>query len=87
MTQSTVAAYIHQPFDVHGYLSSQIAFHFMLIINNVSDAGDILIRNVIRFQISVYTGLLQYLSRRRSADTKNIGKGYFHSFSAREVNT
>ena len=40
MTQTTVAADLHQPLDIHPDLSTEITFHLIVASNDLAQAGD-----------------------------------------------
>src|SRR6516164_9881072 len=43
MSQPTVASEIHQPLDVHGHLTSEIAFHHVVSVNDFPDLEHFLV--------------------------------------------
>src|SRR5437016_9185997 len=46
MPQPPVAAEIHQPFDIHGNVAPQIAFHHIVTIDHFANLQDFLIRQL-----------------------------------------
>jgi len=83
MAQPTVASEIHQALDVHGNFGAQIAFDFIMGVDDLSDGVDLGFRENIALGIKVDTRLLQNLLRRRPADTVNIGQSDLYAFILR----
>src|SRR5947207_15796747 len=74
MTQATVAADVHQAFDVHLYLLAQIAFDAALLIDDRSNAVNFLFRQLANALINADPGLSQDLIRARATNTVDVCK-------------
>ena len=61
MSNSTIATNIHQSLNVHLDLRTEITFNFELSADNFTDLSCLVIRPLANLQVTVYTGLIQYL--------------------------
>jgi hypothetical protein len=59
VSESSIAAQIHEPFDVHCHFAPQIALDLAIGVDDLSDAGDLIVGQIVRFGVIVNTGLGQ----------------------------
>mgnify|MGYP001055798328 CR=1 FL=1 len=87
MTYATVTGDIHQTFDVHGYLRTQLSFYFELGIDDVTDFTLLIIVPLYNFFVAIHTRFIQDIARSAQTDSKNVSKTDFSSFVFRKINT
>src|SRR6185369_2667459 len=85
MTQSTVAADVHQAFDVHLNLLAQISFDAALLIDDCANAVYFLFRQLANAFIDTDPGLSQDFIRAGAPDAVNVCETDLSSFVSREV--
>lgn len=61
VTQSLVAAEIHQSLDIHGYFSPEITFNLEVFVNNLPDAGNFRLSQILGTGVVINSGLGEYL--------------------------
>ena len=85
MTQAAVAADLGQTFDVQSGLTTQVAFHNVIVIDAFTDLCFILIGEVFHADVRVDSGLLQNLGCAGPADSVDISESDFDSLVFRQV--
>lgn len=83
MPHATVALDFHETLDVHGNLFPQISFDSTLLLQDLSDTGDFIFREVPDFLVKVDTGEQAYALRPRAAYSKDVSQTDFHSLFSR----
>ena len=83
MAQPAIASKIHQPFNVHGYFSSERPLNLVFIVNDLPDTIYLGIRQIVCFDIRIDIELRQNPIRRCPANTINIRKAYLNAFTSR----
>jgi hypothetical protein len=79
MTKAAVASYVHQSLDIHLGLASQRAFDLVFRRDYLADLRDLFIAQLTDMLGRIDTGLLKYIERRSTADSKNISQADFGS--------
>jgi hypothetical protein len=72
MTNTSIAANLHQPADVLTDFLAQITFDPALVLNDLADPPRLVLGEILDPGRLLYLGLLQDLSRPRSTDTVNV---------------
>jgi hypothetical protein len=57
MTKSSVGTYVHEPFYIHGNITSEVALDVKLTGYDIPKTGDFLIGEVVSTCIRIYTRL------------------------------
>lgn len=78
MTQAPVTTGVGEPLDIHGYFPSPIPLDDKLVINDLSDVGDINLGKVIATGCIRKARLIKDLTGGSFADPMDIGQGYNH---------
>lgn len=81
MPQPTIAAQVHQSFDIHGYTGTQFTLNFVSVINSFTNLINIRLRQIIGFHIGVNANLSQNFFGCGSTDSIYVGKADFNSFA------
>jgi hypothetical protein len=58
MSQATVRAHIDMALDASRYLAPEIAFDLMTLIENLTDLYNVIVGQIVAFQIEIDPGLL-----------------------------
>src|SRR6185503_16855360 len=74
MPQSTIAADIHQPLDVHLHSLTQVAFDFALRFQDITDAAQLVFTQVSDAGIQIDTSFLEHRVRTRTTNAVNVGQ-------------
>jgi hypothetical protein len=80
MPESAIAPDVHQPFDVHLYALTQVAFNFALRFEYRPDAAQLVIVQILDASIDVYCGLSKNRACARPTDTVNVSQPNFGPF-------
>jgi hypothetical protein len=80
MTQTTVAGDIQQTFNAHLYFGTQLAFHFELIGNDVTDGIQLIIVPLVNLLIHVNPCFFKDVPGSGLANPENVGQTNFPSF-------
>ncbi len=72
VAQADVASDVHETLDIHGRFGAQRSFNFILVIDDVTDAGFFLGRQVFDFFHLIHSGFLQDALGGCLADPVNI---------------
>src|SRR5690606_62770 len=75
VTQSAIAAEVHQPLDVHRDLAAEIALDLVVAFDHLADAPHLVLGEVLGADRLVDPGLLADLSGREVADAVDVLKG------------
>jgi len=87
MPKSTVAAQVHQAFDVHADFPTAVTFDHILFVYNLSDDRDIIVGQIITAQCMGNICLIQDFPSRRTANSMDIGQSNYHMLAFRQVYT
>ena len=80
MTKTTVTGNIQQTLNAHLHFRTQLAFHFQLFSNSITNSIQVIIIPLIHFLVTVNTILIKNILSSRRTNTIDIGKTYFASF-------
>jgi hypothetical protein len=87
MAQASVAANIHQSLDVHGNLPPEIAFDPHFFIDDVTQAIDLIVRQVPNPGVRIDSGSLEKLLTRVQSDTVDVRQCSFDSLVPGKINS
>jgi hypothetical protein len=87
MPDTTITAQIHEPLDIHRYLSAQITFHNMFLVNHLTNLNDFLVGQFRHTPFPRDANVFTYLSSFCSAYAMNIRQGNFNSFICGNIDT
>src|SRR4030042_5067172 len=62
MTKSTIATYLNKTLDIEINLFAEVTLYPVVLIDNLADSINLLIRKVLKTGIGIDPGLLQYFS-------------------------
>src|SRR5262245_1436788 len=85
VAQPAIAAEVHEALDVHRHLAPQIALDLVLGLEDIADAADLVLVEVVGPLVERDVSLLQDLARERLADPVDVSERDFHPLVAREV--
>ncbi len=83
MTDTPVATDIHQSFNVHLDGRTKLALNLVLVVDESTDSGNLVIVPITDLDVVIDTALLKNLSRGAAADTVDVGETYLTSFVVR----
>ena len=63
MSSATVAPDFHQALDVHGFLTAEVTFDFIVSVEYLTDLSDFAFRQIAYASIRVDTGLREDFTR------------------------
>jgi len=86
MSQPTITAYIHEPFDVQGNFRPKTSFYLVLVLDYVPEFTDFFGRKIVRFFVRIDFRLFADLFGRRSSYTEDIGQSHIEMLVGK-VNT
>ena len=86
MTQTTIRADFRQALDIQRHLAAQIAFHRVLLLDEIAQHIHFGFGQIFDPRVGIDTGLSQNLLAGRQADAVNIRQTDFHPLIARQVN-
>ena len=69
MSKPAKTTKIHESFDVHGDLAPQVALDFVFGVDDLSDAGDFIVGEIVCFGVKLNAGLGQDFLGTSAADT------------------
>jgi len=85
MTQSTIAANLHKPLDIHGNGFAQIAFNHPVTLDNITDFYGLFLGHIFNLGINVNSGFQAYFCCPGFADTINVCKPDLNPFIERQI--
>ena len=80
MTNASVAADFDQSLDIKSNISSEIAFYAAVVVNILSELGDIILGQISDSCIGIDTGCCENIVGSLTADAEDIGQADFDSF-------
>ena len=86
MPEAAVRSNVNQSLDVHRHFFAQVAFHFMLPLDNLPQLHDFILAEIFDTGRTVHPRLLQNLTHQRTADPINICEPYVDLLVPRKVN-
>jgi len=87
MPEPTVAADVHESFDVHGNLGSQRTLNLKLALNLPSDTIHVFVGEIMSPDARADSGAAENLGRPGPSDPKDVRERDLDPFSTREVYT
>ena len=86
VAKTSVGADIHQPLDIHGHLSPEVPFYFILPVDGLPDLHDIRLGELAHFCIHTHLSFLQDFTRYRPANTIDICQRNLDPFTPWQIN-
>jgi hypothetical protein len=83
--ETPIRAHVKVALDIHGYISPQIPFHLVSLINDLSYFDYVIVRKIIAFQIERDTRFIQNIPRCAASYSIDIGESDFYSFIFRQI--
>ncbi|MPM91761.1 hypothetical protein SDC9_138895 [bioreactor metagenome] len=80
VTHAAVTADLDQPLDVHRSFTAKVAFHFDVVVNVISQLGNVAFGQVAHADVGVDAGCGQYFRSGFAADPKDVGQTDFNPF-------
>src|SRR6056297_4080099 len=74
VTNSTVGTDVHQAFDVHLHGGSELTFHLVTFIHDLTDLAHLVVIPVLDLDIPVNTSFIEDLLGGTSSDSENVGQ-------------
>ncbi len=74
MSKPAIAAYIHEPLDVHGQLFPQIALDSAFRVDSLRDVRDLLLCELFHSDLGSDTYFLQDGSRSHATDAEDVSQ-------------
>ncbi len=87
MSKASVAPNIHQSFDAHRDISTQVTFHFVIPLYHLSEPDDFVLSEVLHPSIRINRCHFQNLPSRRTADPIDISEPYLNPFLTGQINS
>jgi hypothetical protein len=87
MTQAPIRSHINVTLDIHRHITPQITLDLVLLIQDLTDFDDVLVREIVAFQVKDDAGLFKDFSRSTPADAINVGERNFHPFVSWEIDS
>ena len=87
MTAAAIGADLDEALDVHSYVTAQIAFHDIVIVDAITQCCFICFAQVPYTGVGVDPGCFQDLLGAGAANAVDIGQANFNSFVLGQVNT
>ena len=87
MPDATIAAQIHQPFDVHGYVAAQITLDHIVMVDHFSDLNNFLIGQLIDPPFARNRRLFANLPGKAAANAMNISQRDIYTLVSRDIYT
>jgi hypothetical protein len=87
VTQTAIAANVHQPFYVHLHLLAQVALNHALLVNDGANAIYFVFGQFSYSPVNADAGLFQYLIGARAPNTVDVGKTHLCPLICRKVYT
>src|SRR5215831_19348751 len=85
--QAAIAVDVDQPLDVHRHFTAEIALDDHLLLDDVTQPGDLFVRELIHARIRVDARARDNVPGRRRPDAIDVRKRDFHSLLARDIHT
>jgi hypothetical protein len=86
MPQTTIGSKIHKSFYIHANFAAQITFHFVFVIQDLTNFGYIYLGQLIRIHVRIESDFFHYFARGGTAYAVNVSQSHFHSFISGEIN-
>ena len=87
MATATIAANFHQTLDVQGFLTAEVTFYFIFVIQELTKLCDFSFRQVTDTGIRVDPSLFQDFAGKGQANTVNIRQSIFNTLISRQIYT
>jgi hypothetical protein len=87
MTYAPVTAYIHKALDAGSHFPAQVAFHFVVLLNFLTNIIDLVRGQIINAASPVHPGRIQDFHGRGTAYAINIRQGYVGPLASRQINS
>lgn len=87
MTQTTVAAQVHQPLDIHSNFASEITLDRVVGVDHLADPNDLGVGEFIHATIVRNPDLGTDLARLRTPNPMNVGERDLDALVGRNVDT
>src|SRR5579884_1839289 len=78
VAEAPVAPDLDQPPDVHGHLPPEVAFHLVVLVDDLAQPGDLLLGQVPDPGVGVDPGDLEDLPCPAAPDPVDVGEGHLH---------
>lgn len=85
MPQPPIATNIHQALDIGRHLTPQITLDFILVLDLLTDPGELLISKIVTPDTGVDLNLPQNLLRSAPSDSVDIGQGDDYSLVSGQI--
>jgi hypothetical protein len=85
--QSAVAANVHQSFDIHGDLTSEVTFHAHFLVDNVAQAIDLVVGQFAHPRIWIDIRALEELLARMESYSVDIWQCRLDALIARKIDS
>src|SRR6516162_8867063 len=79
MPQAAVAAKVHQPFDIHGNVSPQVALHDVVAVDRLADLQDLRVGQLVDPTLFGNARLLAHFSGKLRSNAVNVLKRNHHA--------
>ena len=86
MAESTIGSDVHQPLDVHRDFAPQVALDAHLLVDDVAEPIDFIVRQIAHPRIGTNVRSIQQLLAGRKPDPINVGEADFDPLFAGQVN-
>ena len=87
MAQSAVAADFGQSLDVQRDSTAQVAFYLQMLVDVLTQFGNVVFRQVFYSDIGADPGFLQNIRSRFPSDAKDVGQSDLYALFSRQVDT
>ena len=87
MANAAIASDVHETFDVELDFAAKVTFDFVIVANDFTNFGGLVVGPVLDFDVDVNAGFFEDFFCARTADAKDVGQGDFTSFVLGEVNS
>ena len=85
VAETTIAADIHEPLDVHIHFRSQLTFNLVFIGDDITDRHHLLLGKVAHRGVEGHLGFSENLTGTRMADTVDMRQRILHRFIAGQI--
>lgn len=79
MPQTTIAADVHQPLDIHVDFPAEVAFDHHFLLDNVPEARNLIVGEISYPRIGTDPRTLQHLLARGEPDAVDVGQADFNT--------
>ena len=87
MTNTAIAADFDESLDVESGFSSQVTLDLDVVVDVLSELGNVVLRQILNSRIGIYTGSSDDLAGCFATNTVDIGETDFDSLISRQVDT